>query len=130
MPMTEGSAKALRKVKHLRGDLVFCRFDGQPLTIWQLHERLWSACRRAGLREIRWHDLRHSFASQAVARGISIRQVQEWLGHTTIAMTMRYSHLAPGSGSDLIQALDSPAAVATTWQTKNTESQSAATTRS
>jgi hypothetical protein len=31
----------------------------KPFTLWQLHERLWSACRRAGLREIRWHDLRH-----------------------------------------------------------------------
>lgn len=130
VPMTEGLAKALRKVKHLRGELVFCRLDGQPLTIWQLHERLWSSCRRAGLREIRWHDLRHSFASQLVMAGVPIRRVQDWLGHSTIAMTMRYSHLAPGSGSDLIQALENPAAVATTWQTKNTESQSAATPRS
>lgn len=40
VPMTAGLALALRKVKHLRGDLVFCRLDGQPLTIWQLHERL------------------------------------------------------------------------------------------
>jgi integrase len=78
VPMTEGSAKALRKVKHLRGDLVFCRFDGQPLTIWQLHARLWSACRRAGLRKIRWHDLRRSFASQLVTAGVPIRR-QDWL---------------------------------------------------
>jgi integrase len=124
VPMTEGLAKALRKVKHLRGDLVFCRLDGKPLTIWQLHERLWSACRRAGLRKIRWHDLRHSFASQLVTVGVPIRRVQDWLGHSTIAMTMRYSHLAPGSGSELIQALDSPAAVAKAWQREDSESQS------
>ena len=124
VPMTGGLARSLRKVKHLRGDLVFCRLDGQPLTIWQLHERLWSACRRAGLREIRWHDLRHSFASQLVTAGVRIRRVQDWLGHSTIAMTMRYSHLAPGSGSDLIQALENPAAVATTWQTKSSKSES------
>jgi site-specific recombinase XerC len=71
---------------------------------------------RAGLREIRWHDLRHSFASQLVSSSVPIRQVQEWLGHSTITMTMRYSHLAPGSGANLIQALESPAAVANTWQ--------------
>jgi site-specific recombinase XerD len=73
------------------------------------------ACRRAGLREIRWHDLRHSFASQLAAAGVPLRQVQEWLGHSTINMTVRYAHLAPGSGASLILALE-PSAVATTWQ--------------
>jgi integrase len=114
--MTEGLVEALRRIKHLRGDLVFCRMDGKPLTIWQLHERLWSACRRAGLRKMRWHDLRHSFPSQLVSGGVSIRQVQEWLGHSTITMTMRYAHLAPGGGAQLIQTLESPVAVANTWQ--------------
>ena len=75
----------------------------------QLHERLWTACRRAGLRKVRWHDLRHSFASQLVIAGVPLRQVQDWLGHSTIAMTMRYSHLAPGSGKELIGALEGTA---------------------
>ncbi|HEX7507068.1 MAG TPA: tyrosine-type recombinase/integrase [Polyangia bacterium] len=127
VPMTEGLERALRKMKHLRGELVFCRLDGKPLTIWQLHEKLWGACRRAGLRKIRWHDLRHSFASQLVTVGVPIRRVQDWLGHSTIAMTMRYAHLAPGSGSDLIRALEDPSAVAKAWQTKNAKSQSEAT---
>jgi site-specific recombinase XerD len=48
-------------------------------------------------------------------KGISLRLVQEWLGHSTITMTMRYAHLAPGGGADLIRALESPA-VATRWQ--------------
>jgi site-specific recombinase XerD len=117
--MTERLGEALRRVKHLRGKLVFCRADGKPLTLWQLHERLWAACRRAGLREIRWHDCRHTFASQLVMAGVPLRQVQDWLGHSTIAMTMRYAHLAPGNGASLIRALEAPdagAAVATTWQ--------------
>ena len=116
VPMTERLFEALRRIKHLRGKLVFCRVDGKPLTLWQLHERLWGACRRAGLREIRWHDLRHSFASQLVSAGVPLRQVQDWLGHSTMQMTMRYSHLAPGSGAGLIRALEDPSAVANTWQ--------------
>jgi len=116
VPMTERLGGALRRVKHLRGKLVFCRADGKPLTLWQLHERLWGACRRAGLREIRWHDLRHSFASQLVMANVPLRQVQDWLGHSTMAMTMRYSHLAPGQGASLIRALESPNSVATGWQ--------------
>jgi site-specific recombinase XerD len=79
--------------------VVFCRADGKSLTLWQLHERLWGACRRAGLREVRWHDLRHTFASQLVTAGVPLRHVQGWLGHSTMMMTMRYSHLAPGNGA-------------------------------
>jgi integrase len=116
VPMTPRLTEALRRVKHLRGKLVFCRVDGKPLTRWQLHERLWSAWRRAGLREIRWHDLRHSFASQLVSAGVPLRQVQDSLGRSTMQMTMRYSHLASGSGANLIRALEDPSAVANTWQ--------------
>ena len=97
VPIGLGLAGALRKVKHLRGKLVFCQQDGKSFKIWQLHERLWSACRRAGLREIRWHDLRHSFASQLASAGVPLNQIQNWLGQSTINMTMRYAHLAPGT---------------------------------
>lgn len=106
VPMTASLHAALKAMKHLKGPLVFCDDEGKPLTINMLHERLWSACRRAGLREIRWHDCRHSFASQLVMAGTPLRQVQEWMGHSTIAMTMRYAHLAPGGGREFIAALD------------------------
>lgn len=72
-----------------------------------LHERLWTACRRAGLREIRWHDLRHSFGSQLAAAGVPVVQIQKWMDHSTLAMTMRYMHLAPGGGREHIAALES-----------------------
>ena len=121
VPVTVGLLEALRKIKHLRGKLVFCRQDGQPLKIGQLHERLWSACRRAGLREIRWHDLRHSFASQLAIAGVPLNQIQQWLGHSTINMTMRYAHLAPGSGANLIAALETRKSVAAGWQQRQTE---------
>ncbi|HEV3192525.1 MAG TPA: tyrosine-type recombinase/integrase, partial [Polyangiaceae bacterium] len=104
--MTTSLIASLKAIKHLRSSLVFCNADGSPLTLWQLHERLWSACRRAGLRKIRWHDCRHSFASQLVIAGTPLRQVQEWTGHSTIMMLMRYSHLAPGGGREFLAALD------------------------
>jgi len=46
------------------------------------------------------------FASQLVMAGTPLRQVQDWLGHSTILMTMRYSHLAPGGGREFLCALD------------------------
>ena len=100
--------RALKAIRHLRGPLVFSNPDGSPLRLDQLHERVWGACRRAGLRRIRWHDLRHSFASQLASAGVPLRQVQEWLGHSTITMTMRYAHLAPGGGADLIALWSHP----------------------
>lgn len=62
--------------------------------------------RRAGLRKIRWHELRHSFASQAVMKGGPLKVVQEWLGHSTITMVMRYAHFSPGSDRAMIQLID------------------------
>lgn len=106
VPLCDSLYNALKQHRHLKGDLVFCNHDGTPYSLWQLHERLWATCRKAGLRKIRWHDLRHSFASQAVMECVPLRVVQAWLGHSTITMVMRYSHLAPGADRDFIKRLD------------------------
>lgn len=52
-------------------------------------------CRKAGVREVRFHDLRHSFASNFVMAGGSIYDLQRMLGHSSVTMTERYSHLSP-----------------------------------
>jgi integrase len=92
---------AHRAIRSLDGDeLVFAGPKGKPLALHDLHRTMRRAARRAGLRLIRWHDLRHSYASILTASGCPIRQVQTWLGHSTLAMTMRYSHLAPNGGRE------------------------------
>lgn len=53
------------------------------------------AVRKAKLRAFSWHCLRHTFASRLVMAGVDLRTVQELLGHKSIAMTVRYSHLSP-----------------------------------
>ena len=67
------------------------------------------SARRAGLREVGWHSLRHTFASHLAMRGVAIRAIQELMGHQTIAMTMRYAHLAPGATHAAVATLDQPA---------------------
>lgn len=49
---------------------------------------------RAGLHDVRIHDLRHTYASNAVSSGMPIQMVGRLLGHTQIQTTMRYAHLA------------------------------------
>jgi integrase len=67
--------------------------NGQPLvniaTAWNV------ARRRANLDHPRFHDVRHVFASYLVMRGESLRLVQELLGHQSLDMVQRYSHLRP-----------------------------------
>ncbi len=53
-----------------------------------------SALNRADIKNFRFHDLRHTFASQMIMRGATLKEVQEILGHKTISMTMRYAHLS------------------------------------
>jgi len=67
---------------------------------------LWRACRKAGLRQIGWHVLRHTYASHLAMRGAPLKAIQELLGHATIEMTMRYSHLSPGVRRDVVRMLD------------------------
>jgi len=54
----------------------------------------------AGVKPIRFHDLRHSFASNFMMRGGQIYKLQRLLGHTSIQMTERYSHLSPDHLND------------------------------
>ncbi len=106
VPTTTTLRCALEAIRHRRSANVFCKAAGEPFTIWMLHYRLRRALERAGIRRVRLHDLRHTFASHLVSEAVPIRQVQEWLGHSSITMTMRYSHLAPGNGAELIERLD------------------------
>ena len=69
----------------------------RPFTGNLLLQHLHRAQKKAGLRRFGWHTLRHTFASHLAVNGIPIRVVQELLGHSTITMTMRYSHVAPGN---------------------------------
>jgi integrase len=54
-----------------------------------------NAVEAAKLDDVNFYTLRHTFASWAIMRGVTLKELQELLGHAALAMTMRYAHLAP-----------------------------------
>ncbi len=75
-------------------DLVFVGTVGGHLDGSALRRRYLDALQRAGLRPLRFHDLRHTFGTRMIAKA-DIRRVQEWMGHADVQTTMKYLHYAP-----------------------------------
>jgi integrase len=93
IPMDDTAYAALPSVGGKREGLVFTRADGRR---WgKIRTAFESAVEAAKVDDFRFHDLRHTFASWAVQRGASLHELKDLLGHSSLAMVMRYSHLAP-----------------------------------
>jgi integrase len=70
---------------------------GSPLDSSKLSKRFKAACGEAKVRPVRFHDLRHTFATQLAASGTPIRTIQEFLGHADSKTTQIYAHYAPSA---------------------------------
>ena len=81
-------------IRRVDTNLVF--YNPKTGSRWHELKRSFStACRKAKITDFRFHDLRHTFASQLVMAGIDLTTVSRLLGHASLTMTLRYSHLAP-----------------------------------
>lgn len=77
------------------------------LTVWDIRREFGAARKATGLTHVHLHDLRHTFASFLVQAGQNMKVVKELLGHTTMATTDRYAHLADGGLRQAINRLPS-----------------------
>lgn len=80
-------------------DLVFSKSDP--------HKWFGAYLKEGKIKDFRWHDLRHTFCSRLVQAGVHLSVVKEAAGHSSIASTMRYAHLAPSQIHDALAVLNS-----------------------
>jgi integrase len=94
VPVNEQVKTALiRTRKHPQSEYIFCNKDGSRMT--HVSKSFATALRKSGIKDFKFHDMRHTFASHLVMAGVDLNTVRELLGHKSLAMTLRYSHLSP-----------------------------------
>jgi integrase len=103
VPMADGLVKELRGWSQrtafsAASELVFGHPQtGNPLDASKVTKRFQAACRKAGVPVVRFHDLRHTFATRLAASGQPLRTIQEFLGHADLQTTQIYAHYAPST---------------------------------
>jgi integrase len=79
-------------------DLVFGNpHTGTPLDGGALLRAFQRTLKGAGVRKVRFHDLRHTFGTRMAAAGVPMRTLQEWMGHRDLRTTLIYADYAPGA---------------------------------
>ncbi len=116
VPINDALLAVLRALpSRLRGEWVFPNADGSGPLDGREFDRLVfrPALKRAGIRDFRWKDLRHTFAPRLRMTGSDTGTIRDLLGHTSDRMTKRYAHAVPGLLHAAVQRLaDAPAAPA------------------
>lgn len=86
---------------------IFARSDGSPVPASTVAHRFRALTERAGVPQIRFHDCRHTAATQMLARGVSATTVSQILGHASVSITLDvYGHVIPAMQEQAAQAMD------------------------
>jgi integrase len=101
IPINDPLRHALQPlIRRLDTPFVFYEHSGKPIS--DFRKSFSTALRKAGIKDFRFHDLRHTFASHLVMAGVDLTTVSRLLGHKSLTMTLRYAHLAP---SHMVEAM-------------------------
>jgi site-specific recombinase XerD len=98
------TVKTALKGMERKSDHVFC--DGAGEAFVRLQSSFEGALKKCGIEDFRFHDLRHTFASNLVMAGEDLNTVRELLGHKDLTMTLRYAHLSPNHKTRAVNVLD------------------------
>lgn len=106
-PMNQDARNALLQFrKHPKSPYIFCGKDGEPYNFRKSFE---TALGKSGIINFRFHDLRHTFASYLAQRGVDLNTIRELLGHKSLDMTLRYSHLSKDHKTRAVALLEQTA---------------------
>lgn len=108
LPLTGKALEALRELKlqgSARSEHVFSNPSGFPGPFEHFDSHWYAAVERAGISDFHFHDLRHSTASMLAAQGASLLEIADVLGHKTLAMVKRYSHLVVDHKARVIEKM-------------------------
>jgi len=94
VPMTTTALEALKALDVVRRGYVVRNPDGSQLRDGQTTHTIYRICRRAGLPERGWHTLRHTFGTHAAMFGVNPWKLMAWMGHKSLATTLKYVHLS------------------------------------
>ncbi len=104
VPMSEPVKTALIGVRrNPKSDYIFCHKDGTQIR--DIKKSFFTAISKSGIKDFRFHDLRHCFASYLVMNGVALNTVREILGHKSMDMTLRYAHLSPDHRKQAVDIL-------------------------
>ena len=105
VPMSETVNNAILQIhEHPDSPYVFCNQQGKLRA--DIRQSFSTALKKSDITNLHFHDLRHTFASQLVMSGVDLNTVRELLGHKTITMTLRYSHLSPNHKKEAVETLN------------------------
>ena len=106
IPLNSVALKALSDWRNQSDDMTGLVFPGKNGKRFDTVKTAWKAALSdANVVKFRWHDLRHTFASRLVMKGVDLNTVRELMGHADYQMTLRYSHLAPEHKSSAVEKL-------------------------
>ena len=108
LPLAGKALEALRALKlqgSARSEWVFPQPSGFPGHFEYFDAHWYAAVEAAGLKDFRFHDLRHTTASMLAAQGASLLEIADVLGHRTLSMVKRYSHLVVDHKTKVIEKM-------------------------
>jgi integrase len=108
IPLNQRAYDLLRerlKIRSISCDQVF-QLKGKPIKKYIIQIAFRGACMAAGIEDLHFHDLRHTFATRLVQAGEDLYKIQKLLGHKSLSMTQRYSHHSSESLRGSVEVLD------------------------
>ena len=108
LPLVGKALEILREMKlkgSARSEFVFPALSGLPAPYRHFDGYWRKALKEAGLQNFRFHDLRHSCASFLAANGATLLEIADVLGHKTLAMVQRYSHLTQSHKASVVERM-------------------------